>query len=449
MIKVRTIEVSGLASALTALRLPHNGTPKSGITRTSEITPNDYDDTEYSHLSVENTIINLHKKDLSLLQNLIKSGDHHAKVMRGVLAYAEVSCSRSIWQELDTYMVGVTPLCSTSTMHTINRGVTIHDFAVNDTIKQALTPNEHEWEHYELHFDTPEKLECRIINKYGRDYEVWNNGEIYACEFVSEEKMPSGVIRKRQLPRTKLKVGGTCSKQGYYQVGIGGKKGKIYMLHRLIAEVWCDNPNGYKIVNHKDGNKGNNTPSNLEWCTSSQNNKHAFDTGLKKVGIRQKYLAFKNSKTYDDDQINAWQILQADGYTLDQISKHCGVSVSTLQRYIGGGDYEYGCEYRNDFEAALALENTIEQVNKLGMLYNETKDTSLLYDIKSILPDSFIQTRVRAFSYQALRRIVHQRHNHRLPEWREFIEWIRTLPLAEELIFHGINYNNGDPDLPK
>lgn len=42
------------------------------------------------------------------------------------------------------------------------------------------------------------------------------------------------------------------------------------------------------------------------------------------------------------------------------------------------------------------------------------------------------------FSYQALRNIVRQRHNHRLPEWHLFIEWIKTLPLASDLILVGL-----------
>jgi len=58
---------------------------------------------------------------------------------------------------------------------------------------------------------------------------------------------------------------------------------KFYALHRLMAEHFLTNPDPtkYTQVNHKDGNRYNNSVTNLEWCTPSSNVKHAFDTGLK------------------------------------------------------------------------------------------------------------------------------------------------------------------------
>lgn len=52
-------------------------------------------------------------------------------------------------------------------------------------------------------------------------------------------------------------------------------------IHRLVAKCFIENPRGHKEVNHKDGNKENNTVENLEWCTRSENNRHAFKTGLR------------------------------------------------------------------------------------------------------------------------------------------------------------------------
>lgn len=69
---------------------------------------------------------------------------------------------------------------------------------------------------------------------------------------------------------------------GYKQVQIM-RKGKRYTkyVHRLVAECFLDNPEGYNEINHIDGNKANNAVSNLEWCNHSQNLIHSFRTGLR------------------------------------------------------------------------------------------------------------------------------------------------------------------------
>lgn len=54
-----------------------------------------------------------------------------------------------------------------------------------------------------------------------------------------------------------------------------------------------------------------------------------------------------------------------------------------------------------------------------------------LIEMKENLPEGFIQKRVWMFSYQTLGRIYRQRHNHRLPQWRMFCDWILTLPNHE------------------
>lgn len=57
---------------------------------------------------------------------------------------------------------------------------------------------------------------------------------------------------------------------------------KMCKLHRLIATCFIPNPLGLPEINHKDGNKTNNTLSNLEWCTSKHNINHAYQLGLMK-----------------------------------------------------------------------------------------------------------------------------------------------------------------------
>ena len=66
---------------------------------------------------------------------------------------------------------------------------------------------------------------------------------------------------------------------GYQVVNLytGGKQ-KMLRVHRLVCEAFHENPDGKPCVNHIDENKTNNCASNLEWCTSSENNNHGTRT---------------------------------------------------------------------------------------------------------------------------------------------------------------------------
>jgi hypothetical protein len=82
----------------------------------------------------------------------------------------------------------------------------------------------------------------------------------------------------------------TTTNRGYKRItlSIDGKEER-WSVHRLVALLFVPNPEQKPQVNHIDGNKENNDASNLEWCTASENNKHAFRTGLKKNLVKGKY----------------------------------------------------------------------------------------------------------------------------------------------------------------
>lgn len=65
---------------------------------------------------------------------------------------------------------------------------------------------------------------------------------------------------------------------GYLRVNIGGKHKYI---HRLVADAFFDGDHSGMCVNHIDGNKLNNHISNLEWCDTVDNVRHAQETGLR------------------------------------------------------------------------------------------------------------------------------------------------------------------------
>lgn len=66
------------------------------------------------------------------------------------------------------------------------------------------------------------------------------------------------------------------SKTGYLSVGLKspGEKQKLYLVHRLVAEVFIPNPYNLPQVNHKDEDKTNNCICNLEWCDAKYNNSY-------------------------------------------------------------------------------------------------------------------------------------------------------------------------------
>ena len=104
----------------------------------------------------------------------------------------------------------------------------------------------------------------------------------------------SDLGRVRSLPRftTKGRVlkQHISSKNGYCNVCLSkDNTQKTRRVHVLVMEAFrpVDKKYGYDkdfTVNHIDGDKTNNTLSNLEWCSQSENQNHAYELGLEKRG---------------------------------------------------------------------------------------------------------------------------------------------------------------------
>lgn len=70
-------------------------------------------------------------------------------------------------------------------------------------------------------------------------------------------------------------------------------------------------------------------------------------------------------------------------------------------------------------------------MNELKDRYNETKDPEDYLRLLYSNPCGFKLTAAMTTNYRQLKTIYSQRKNHRLPEWREFCAWVKTLPYAE------------------
>ena len=129
-------------------------------------------------------------------------------------------------------------------------------------------------------------------------------------EASNYEVSTNGQVRNRT---TKKILKGRLSKNGYLQVSIkidATQKFCNRYIHRLVALHFIQNPNNKREVNHIDGNKENNTLSNLEWVTSSENQKHRHLIGNKKTSNR--HIGMFNKKGEMVKDFNS--ILEAVAY---------------------------------------------------------------------------------------------------------------------------------------
>lgn len=102
----------------------------------------------------------------------------------------------------------------------------------------------------------------KTIKGYENRYMVSDSGQIYS------------LLRDKTLK-------GVPNSSGYLRVQLHDGKGhKSHLfIHRIVAEAFCDHPQGCDVVNHIDFNPLNNRADNLEWTTFKGNMRYSADRG--------------------------------------------------------------------------------------------------------------------------------------------------------------------------
>lgn len=122
------------------------------------------------------------------------------------------------------------------------------------------------------------------------------------------------------------------SNTGYwiYQPRINGRR-YILSVHRVVAySLWGDDILNYQ-VNHINGDKQNNSPSNLELVTSGENTRHAFRLGLMHPAKGEKH----GHTTLTKDQVNEIRCLySSSNCSQAELSKMFGVSQRTISNIV-------------------------------------------------------------------------------------------------------------------
>lgn len=143
----------------------------------------------------------------------------------------------------------------------------------------------------------------KIVEKY----KIFENGEILNL-------------------KTNKKLKKILDKDGYITVRkfFGTNK-----LHRILAICFIPNPENKPLINHKNGIKNDNRLENLEWCTYSENTKHAFNLGLIKPikGIKNK----NSKKIYVFDREGKFL---EEIYSLNSCAEKFNISKATISYQV-------------------------------------------------------------------------------------------------------------------
>ena len=158
-----------------------------------------------------------------------------------------------------------------------------------------------------------------IENNRFNDYLIYKDGTVVSL-------LTGKHITKRVGPK------------GYYQINlcIGGKC-KTFLFHRLMANMFIENPNNLPCVNHIDGNKLNNELSNLEWVTYSGTTQHALRTGLvhPAKGIETKYGQFTETDIKDIRR------LYSLGSSQYKLAERYNTTRSAIEAIVGRKTYKW------------------------------------------------------------------------------------------------------------
>lgn len=232
---------------------------------------------------------------------------------------------------------------------------------------------------------------------YNDDEIIWKKIYWYDNKVTKYSVSNIGLVRNDKTD----KILKTNFSKGYERVNLthNGIR-KQYFIHRLVANAFIANPDNKPEVNHKDGIKHHNYDKNLEWVTSSENIKHAFDNGLNHGSDLKKSL--------DKQSIhNICKLLENNQHNISEIARIVGCSRTTVS------DILYKGRYRK-ISKKYKLSNYIKRTNfsKSGDLSELTKYSDmdihkvckLIDSGKYSLQEISVQTNV---PYQTIRNVYY------------------------------------------
>ena len=234
-------------------------------------------------------------------------------------------------------------------------------------------------------------MRIKQIELQGVVFDISDTGYVYRNDYISNK----GVLVKGKEIKPYLNTNGYL--HFVHGLRVKGQKyiRKMYFIHRLIAQLFVHNPNPekYKIVDHIDGNKLNNDPSNLRWTDvkGNMNNpitKKKFIESIKKTTQTPEYrkkMSEKMKQVYSDPEVRAHgshpiseearlRVRQYDKIWVHNDKERKFIYKEELEHYLNNG-YERGSNIKHTDE----FKNKISKTFKNRVWVHNDKERKFIY----------------------------------------------------------------------
>jgi hypothetical protein len=118
---------------------------------------------------------------------------------------------------------------------------------------------------------------------------------------------------------------------GYQKVTLRhNNESQNYRIHRLVATAFIPNVKNKPFINHKDGNKKNNSVDNLEWVTNQENISHAVKNGRHNL----KGSRHPKSKLEEEEVLKIRELYERKVFTRTELGEMFGVTEGTISYIV-------------------------------------------------------------------------------------------------------------------
>lgn len=152
------------------------------------------------------------------------------------------------------------------------------------------------------------------IDGYNGKYQISNFGNV---------RIPSYIDKKNRFHNERI-FKHQKNQEGYHTVCLTKNRvQKRFLVHRLVATYFIENPENLLYVNHKDEDKDNNCVHNLEWCTRQYN--LSYGTRVKRASGKRKkpVLQFDKEMNFIREWDSARDVERELGFSNSNINACC------------------------------------------------------------------------------------------------------------------------------